>query len=190
MQIMYSTCCVFRALVTLLMIVETCAALKFNVTALSANKHRVSTIECWQMDTPFTVSTDAGIAGSASISLGNVTNLVYTVLPAGFDGGVHVAPKNQWVVFTKGLAVLTIPGDDSPKSTASIQGGGFGLIFAADTKEVSDKGHITRYPGITETVALQAPTHDGKVPNHKILYRGPCKAEQVAGQLGLATGKV
>lgn len=95
MQILNPDHSIFRAFVTLAVIVETCAALKLNVTALSADKRRVSTIECWQMDTPFTVSTDAGIAGSASVSLGNVTNLVYTVLPAGFDGGLHVAPKNQ-----------------------------------------------------------------------------------------------
>ncbi|KAM7201343.1 hypothetical protein V8F33_003443 [Rhypophila sp. PSN 637] len=188
MQIINSNNRIYRALVTLAVITETCLALSLNVTAISA-KHGASVLECWQMNTPFVVSTDAGIAGSASAVLGNVTGLTYTVLPAGFDGGLHVAPKNQWVAFIKGIAVVTIPGDDSPNGTATITGGGFGLIFAADTKNVSKVGHITRYPGITETVGIQIPTKDGEIPMHKVLHRGPCSAYEVTGQLGLATGR-
>lgn len=95
-----------RVLVTLTAMVETCAALHLNLTAISANRYRQSTLECWAMDAPFVVSTDAGIAGSASVSLGNVTNLVYTVLPAGFDGGLHVAPKNQYVPYLPSLTTI------------------------------------------------------------------------------------
>lgn len=83
-----------RALVTLAVVSETCLALRLNITAI-ATRRKAPVLECWEMDTPFVVSTDAGIAGSASVGLGNVTQLTYTVLPAGFDGGLHNAPAKQ-----------------------------------------------------------------------------------------------
>lgn len=86
--------------------------------------------------------------------------------------------------------MVSIPGDNSVNGTAYITGGGFGAIFAADTAEASDHGHITRYPGISETIALQIPTKDGKIPKHNVLHNGPCLAKDVTGLLGLATGRV
>lgn len=70
--------------------------LNLNITALSAS-NAASTLECWQMDTPFSVSSTAGTSGSASLTLGDVANLSYSVIPAGYDGGVHNAPYNQYV---------------------------------------------------------------------------------------------
>lgn len=68
--------------------------LNLNVTALGT-ANGVSTIECWQMETPFAISTQAGTVGSASLSLGSVANITYTVIPANFDAGLHNAPYNQ-----------------------------------------------------------------------------------------------
>lgn len=79
----------------------TAAGLRLNVTALGA-ANGASTLACWQMDTPFSVATAAGIAGSATLRLGSVADLVYTVIPAGFDGGLHNAPYNQYVVMSRG----------------------------------------------------------------------------------------
>lgn len=45
--------------------------LSLNISALSASDGE-STLECWQMDTPFSISTEDGTAGSASLALGNV----------------------------------------------------------------------------------------------------------------------
>ncbi|KAK7754565.1 hypothetical protein SLS62_003347 [Diatrype stigma] len=84
-----------------------------------------------------------------------------------------------WVVFTTGLALITLPDDDS--TSAHVAGGQFGLIFAADTADLSKKGHRTQYLGITETVALQIPTADGKVPEHSLLHMGPCGANETTG---------
>lgn len=95
--------------------------LSLNISALSASDGE-STLECWQMDTPFSISTEAGTAGSASLALGNLyvhafppppttrcavsrthlltlarANLTYSVLPASFDGGLHYAPRPQYV---------------------------------------------------------------------------------------------
>lgn len=69
-------------------------ALQFNITALGA-ANNASTIECWQMDTPFTISTQQGTAGSAQLQLGNASTVSYSVLPAQYDAGVHNAPANQ-----------------------------------------------------------------------------------------------
>ncbi|KAK7987187.1 hypothetical protein PG996_006212 [Apiospora saccharicola] len=151
---------------------------KLNITAIGASAGK-STLECWQLDAPFAVSDTPGTRGSAAANLGNVTNFGFGVIPANFDGGLHNAPANQWVMFTTGLAHITLPGDDS--GGAYIQGGEFGLIFAADTANVSEKGHYTRYPGIVETVALQMPTLDGKIPPHQVVRSGPCQTDDMAG---------
>lgn len=45
--------------------------LSLNISALSASNGQ-STLECWQMDTPFSISTEAGTAGSASLAMGNL----------------------------------------------------------------------------------------------------------------------
>lgn len=69
-------------------------ALHLNITALGA-ANNASTLECWQMDTPFAISTQQGTAGSAQLQLGNTSTISYSVLPAQFDAGVHNAPANQ-----------------------------------------------------------------------------------------------
>lgn len=69
-------------------------ALNLNITALSA-ANNASTLECWQMETPFAISTQQGTAGSAQLQLGNVSTISYSVLPAQFDAGLHTAPANQ-----------------------------------------------------------------------------------------------
>ncbi|KAK7914058.1 hypothetical protein PG985_011761 [Apiospora marii] len=157
---------------------------KLNITAIGATGGK-STLECWQMDAPFAVSDTPGTRGSAAASLGNVTKLDFGVIPANFDGGLHNAPANQWVMFTTGLAHITVPGDDS--GGAYVQGGEFGLIFAADTANVSEKGHYTRYPGIVETVALQMPTLDGEIPPHQVVRSGPCQTDDMAGLRSFAS---
>jgi hypothetical protein len=70
------------------------AALKLNITIIGAF-NGASTLECWQMETPFSASTMPGTIGSASALLGDAANITITVLPAGYDGGLHNAPHNQ-----------------------------------------------------------------------------------------------
>ncbi|KAI1430946.1 hypothetical protein GGR50DRAFT_690112 [Xylaria sp. CBS 124048] len=149
-----------------------------NVTAIAGVNNR-SVIQCWQMQPPFAVSNDAGTKGVARLELSDTRNLAYLVLPSNYDGGLHTAPNVQWVAFISGLAQISLP--DDPDTNAFVVGGGFGLIFAADTTDVSGQGHITRYPGNTETIALQIPTRDGVVPSHSVLHAGPCSSEEVAG---------
>ena len=69
-------------------------ALQLNITALGA-ANNASTLECWQMDTPFTISTQQGTSGSAQLQLGNTSTMSYSVLPAEYEAGVHNAPANQ-----------------------------------------------------------------------------------------------
>jgi hypothetical protein len=174
-----------RGAVALLMSGVSC--LNLNVTAIGAQDGR-STIECWQMNTPFNISTQPGTAGTAIVTLSDVANVTYTVLPSNFDGGVHNAPVNQWVAFTTGLAYITLPED--PDTTAYVTGGEFGFIFASDVAGVSEVGHRTQYPGITETIALQIPTRDGEVPAHSVLHIGPCTADEISGIRSLAVASV
>lgn len=90
------------------------------------------------------------------------------------------------MAFISGLAHITLPTDDT--ASAYVNGGEFGLIFAADTAAVSAQGHGTQYPGNTETVALAIPTSDGLVPGHTVLHDGACTADDIEGLRGLAFG--
>lgn len=196
------------------------AALKLNITAISA-RNGCSTLECWQLDAPFDLSDEPGTAGSAVTRLGNAANVSYSVVPPHFDGGLHAAPHNQyvlpslptqsntiayynklrlaidlpchahkltcraiprWVIFLSGLAYITLPNNAS--QSAYVPGGEMGLIFAADTADVTKIGHRTQYPGVVETVALQVPTTDGQIPPHEVLYMGACNAPDVNGLRG------
>ncbi|XXH05718.1 hypothetical protein Hte_012154 [Hypoxylon texense] len=134
------------------------SSLNLNVTAIGA-RDGSSTLECWQMDSPFDTSSQPGTSGTAMAMLSGVSNL--------------------WVMFTAGLAYITLPNDAN--TSALVPGGQFGLIFAADTRDVTPDGHRTQYPGVTETIALQIPTRDGKVPAHSVVHMGPCTAGDVAG---------
>ena len=65
-----------------------------NITSVSA-ANGLSTLECWQLSTPFTVSSIPGAIGAATAQLGNVSSASYSVVPGGFHGGIHHAPTVQ-----------------------------------------------------------------------------------------------
>ena len=85
----------------------------------------------------------------------------------------------RWVILLEGFGHITLPHDNS--TSAYITGGQFGLIFAADTADVSRDGHISTYLGNTESVYVQIPTQDGMIPEHIRLHMGPCVAEEMSG---------
>ncbi|KAI4088340.1 MAG: hypothetical protein LQ348_005228 [Seirophora lacunosa] len=138
------------------------------VTAISA-KNGVSTIERWQLESPFSTSSEAGVSGVSFAQLGKAGNASYAVIPPHFNGGLHNAPAMQYVVFLSGEAVISVP---ETGQSATIKGGKDGLIIVADTKDVSRLGHVTTYPTGEETTALQIPFADGKVPEHVVLEDG------------------
>ncbi|KAL8902574.1 MAG: hypothetical protein Q9207_004575 [Kuettlingeria erythrocarpa] len=135
------------------------------VTAISA-KNGVSTIERWQLASPFKTSSEAGVSGVSFAQLGQAGNASYAVIPPHFEGGLHNAPALQYVAFLAGEAIITTP---ETGQSVKIKGGRDGLILVADTADVSSKGHDTRYPSGKETVALQIPVAGGKVPEHVVL---------------------
>lgn len=72
------------------------SSLNLNVTAIGA-RDGFATLECWQMDSPFETSSQPGTSGTAMAMLSSVSNLSYSIIPSGFDGGVHNAPYTQQV---------------------------------------------------------------------------------------------
>lgn len=84
------------------------------------------------------------------------------------------------MIFLSGLAVISLP---HANDTAYVVGGSGqqGIIFAADTANVSGDGHRTVYPSNEVTVALQLPVADGKVPQHVRLHGGACTPAEQAG---------
>lgn len=50
------------------------------------------------------------------------------------------------------------------------------VIIAADLNETSDvAGHFTEFPSYEETVLVQLPFLNDEVPEHTVLYDGPCE---------------
>ncbi|KAL9599317.1 MAG: hypothetical protein Q9219_003944 [cf. Caloplaca sp. 3 TL-2023] len=143
-----------------------------NVTTITANAQKKSVLECWSVS-PLQISATPGIQGALLGRLAAPSALNYFVIPAGFQGGLHNAPVVQWVYFTGGKAVVSLP--DSPE-TATIIGGAEGLILAADTANVSTVGHFTDYPSKDLTVGLTIPVAGNEVPEHTVLHMGPCTA--------------
>ena len=69
-----------------------------NITALSA-QGGVSVLECWQLLPAFATSSQSGTIGARSLQLGNLANGSYSIIPAGFNAGLHNAPTFQYVLF-------------------------------------------------------------------------------------------
>jgi hypothetical protein len=68
-----------------------------NITAVTA-ENGVSAFECWQILPGFTTSSQTGTAGASQLQLGNVANASYSVIPPGFNAGVHNAPNVQYAL--------------------------------------------------------------------------------------------
>lgn len=79
---------------------STTLALNYRLTAISANQKKESTIECWELCTPISVSSQPGISGAALQALGPIANASVAILPPHFDGGLHNAPFYQYVILT------------------------------------------------------------------------------------------
>ena len=165
-----------------------------NLTTLTG-RNNASVLECWSIP-GFAASSTAGTSGALNLFLGDTANASYTILPARFNGGVHRAPAPQYVLFTSGLAHVTLPDPSSPNMTnpqalsgveneAWVQGGKYGLILALDTSDVSGTGHITTYPSASDSVTLQVPLsqagYQQLLSEKRVLYDGPCKPSEMVG---------
>jgi hypothetical protein len=75
------------------------------------------------------------------------------------------------------MAEIYLPHDES--QSVFISGGEFGLLFAADTADVSCCGHGSKFLGSEEIVYLQIPTYE--IPEHKRLHMGACRDEELTG---------
>lgn len=85
------------ALISVLLILDSVsvgAARFLNVTTTAAEKGN-SIVECWQFENPFTTSTQPGVQGTSTTSLGLLSNGTYSIVPAGTNGGAHNAPAPQ-----------------------------------------------------------------------------------------------
>ncbi|KAI1453269.1 hypothetical protein F4805DRAFT_461924 [Annulohypoxylon moriforme] len=159
-------------------------ALKPNITAVAAvNGH--STIQCWQLENAFTSKTVLNRSSIYSSDLGGVSNLSYTFIPPNYDQGVHAAPFNQWVIFIKGVGLITVPNDNT---TAYVVPGETGIVFASDTPDITTDGHRSQYLGVTESIIMQIPALDGAIPAHTVLHSGGCVTSEMAGLWELALG--
>lgn len=99
-----------------------------------------------------TTSQFAGTVGAYAHPFGDFFNTVYTIVPPHFDGGLHNSPAAQFVLFSSGIANISLPTSDD---YAVVYGGREVIILALDPV---GSGHYTMFPGDAETVAFQAPS--------------------------------
>ena len=83
-------------------------ALNWRLTAISANARRESTLECWELCTPISISSTPGITGAALQALGPITSASAATLPPHFDAGLHNAPAFQSVFHFINMILLFI----------------------------------------------------------------------------------
>ena len=74
---------------------EAVLATNLNVTVVGTANGQAR-FECWELAAPFVSSAQSGIVGTQTANLGDVTNITYNVIPAGFDSGIHNAPFFQY----------------------------------------------------------------------------------------------
>ncbi|KAI1173045.1 hypothetical protein F4777DRAFT_478608 [Nemania sp. FL0916] len=160
-------------------------SMHLNVTAVGG-KDGKSRFECWQLSTPLDQSGQFGLVGTAASFLGDVGNMTYGVIPAGYEGEFHTAPIVQWIIVLNGMSRIVLA--DNSTFTVSNDGGESSFLFFADTPAVSRQGHKNYYPGDTETIFLQIPTRDGKIPEHRVLLDdAPCTSAEFVGLRSLAS---
>ncbi|KIW67661.1 hypothetical protein PV04_06893 [Phialophora macrospora] len=154
-------------------------------------------LQCWSLANTFTTYPTVGKA----LSLGNVDNATYVVLPPRSAEGWHRPPHLMFFVLLSGLAQVFAPKTNSvipravdmplqapPMVDASAYtrqwdvitiapGSPQQILIAADT-DVRSPGHLTYYPGDGETVALQIPISGGVVPEHTVVHEGGCTGDE------------
>ncbi|KAF2192527.1 hypothetical protein K469DRAFT_717068 [Zopfia rhizophila CBS 207.26] len=147
------------------------------LSAIISDAEGHAQIQCLQFLHPFNTYPTVG----SVLHLANVTNVTYVVLPPHSKEGLHKPPHVMFFILLSGLAHVTLPTENPHDGQELwITPDGNGLIVAADVEGV---GHFTEYPGEGESVALQVPFMDGKLPEHRVLNQGACGMEELVEQL-------
>lgn len=82
------------------------------------------------------------------------------------------------VYYASGLIRLSVP---NTTEEAWVVGGKYGLIFAKDTADKSQFGHLTEYVSDADTIAMTMPLAEGQSLKHTVLHCGACTWEEMAG---------
>ncbi|KAI9800183.1 MAG: hypothetical protein M1826_005361 [Phylliscum demangeonii] len=145
---------------------------RFQLTAISAAK-RQSRLECWQLSRPEFVSnsTNEDISGVNIELLGPIDNVAIVIVPPEIDVGEH-RDRVEYVAVLTGLLHISIP---NTTQELWLGPGQTKLMLATDTSLVSDLGHESTFPTSQQTTAVQIQPVGGVVPDHVVLYDGPCR---------------
>ncbi|KAF2402080.1 hypothetical protein EJ06DRAFT_529199 [Trichodelitschia bisporula] len=161
----------------LLLALPTALSQGLNITAIAA-VNGASVLQCWHLAA---APADFASAVNYPLGAGAFSGSFLGVIAPRTVVGKAWAPHVQFSFVLSGLVHISIP--DS-KQEAWIQGGRYGGIIAADTKDVSLTGHITEFPGGDETLIAQFPMVGNEVPAHEVLYDGACGVGKLIGGKG------
>lgn len=67
-------------------------------SVIYTNSENNSALQCWEFTDPLAVSAGAGTVGAETFTFLDLANMTYTHLPPRFAGGVHNAPRPQYVL--------------------------------------------------------------------------------------------
>ncbi|CAE6997881.1 hypothetical protein CFE70_000569 [Pyrenophora teres f. teres 0-1] len=150
----------------------------FNITALTA-ANNASRLECWQLSASPVLG-----GGGVNYVLGDAfTQARLGVIPPNtMTGTLSNAPAVQYTIFLSGLVHIRTPHSGLPDHLNAVYmtGGRYGMLLAADVKQVAHKGHVTTFPGLQRTLIAQFPVADNKVPEHSLVHEGPCTDADLA----------
>ena len=137
------------------------------LTAVTTDlKNTDARFECWQFNKPFQQYPTVGKA----IALADLSNITYVILPPRSREGLHHPPAPMLFVLVSGMARVTLPSTND-KEGIFISQDQNQVIVANDIRGL---GHNTEYPLDMETVALQLPFQDGRLPDYRMLHTGAC----------------
>ncbi|KAF4636778.1 hypothetical protein G7Y89_g1326 [Cudoniella acicularis] len=128
----------------------------------------VSTAQCWELD-PYIVSDTLGIVGTASLNLGNVSNVQLNYFPSAMHSPKHNAPAYQIVVVLQGRETMTM---DSNETIFAETGS---MFIGADPVGTSS-GHASDWS--PNTAILSIPFSNGQVPKHNVVSRDMCPSNR------------
>ncbi|KAK0629361.1 hypothetical protein B0T17DRAFT_525310 [Bombardia bombarda] len=150
-----------------------------NMTAISS-RDGYSVLECWQLAS---VPVDAMSAANYALGANTTTATWSRIEPRTFVGEAW-APHVQITSPAPSSSSSTneVANESSTASSAQLGGAGAeqltelsSVLIAADLKAVSTiQGHLTEFPSDEPTVLVQIPFEGDKIPEHVVLYDGPC----------------
>ncbi|KZT22948.1 hypothetical protein NEOLEDRAFT_1070454 [Neolentinus lepideus HHB14362 ss-1] len=151
-----------------------CSGTGHRALSVLTTRDTISSFECWSLTPTNALSSAPGLSGAMSLAheMGHFANVTYQIgYP--YSSADHHTHAPHFAMYLSGHAEIIVPNGDK----VIVNSGGNRVILVMDTMENSSTGHS--YPSHEETISMMIPTKDGQIPEHRVLYDGPCTMDAV-----------